>query len=101
MLYWSPGRTTPTLKISAERLPEHQVALEIEVDPERIERSLDQAYKRLVGKYRIPGFRPGKAPRVMFERYVGRKNLMREALEKLVPEVYEEALKEEALDPIA
>jgi trigger factor len=36
----------------------------------------------------------------MFERYVGRETLLREALEKLVPQVYEEAVKEEALDPI-
>ena len=88
------------MKITAERQPESQVLLEIEVEPERVEKSLDQAYRRLVPKYRIPGFRPGKAPRVMFERYVGRPALLREALEKLVPEVYDEAIKEEGLDPV-
>ncbi len=88
------------LKITAERQPESQVLLEIEVEPERVEKSMDQAFRRMSGRYRIPGFRPGKAPRVMFERYVGRETLLREALEKLVPQVYEEAIKEEALDPI-
>jgi len=88
------------LKITAERQPESQVLLEIEVEPERVEKSMDQAFRRMSGRYRIPGFRPGKAPRVMFERYVGRETLLREALEKLVPQVYEEAIKEESLDPI-
>ncbi|MHB8576857.1 MAG: trigger factor [Dehalococcoidia bacterium] len=88
------------MKISTEQLPENQVRLAIEVEPERVEKSMDKAYRRLVGKYRIPGFRPGKAPRIMFERYIGREALMREALEGLVPEVYEEADKEESLDPI-
>lgn len=99
MLY-SSFRGTVRLKITTEPQPENQVLLEIEVEADRVEKSLEQAYKRMVGKYRIPGFRPGKAPRVMFERYVGRATLMREALEKLVPQVYEEAVKEEALDPI-
>ncbi len=88
------------MKITSERKPDSQVLLEIEVDPERLQKSMDQAYRRIVGKYRIPGFRPGKAPRVMFERYVGRETLLREALETLVPEVYDEAVKDQALDPI-
>jgi trigger factor len=88
------------LKITSERKPDSQVLLEIEVDPERLQKSMDQAYRRIVGKYRIPGFRPGKAPRIMFERYVGRETLLREALETLVPEVYDEAVKDQSLDPI-
>jgi trigger factor len=93
-------RGTERLKITAERQPESQMILEIEVEQERVEKSLDQAYRRLSPKYRIPGFRPGKAPRPMFERFVGRPKLLREALERLVPEVYDEAIKEEGLDPV-
>src|SRR5215472_15033758 len=88
------------MKITTAPQPERQVLLEIEVEPERVEKSMDQAYRRLVGRYRIPGFRPGKAPRVMFERYVGREALLREALENLVPQIYDEAIKEESLEPI-
>ena len=88
------------MKVTTERAPNAQAVLEIEVEPERVERSMDRAYRKMVGRYRIPGFRPGKAPRVMFERYVGRQTLLREALETLVPEVYEEAVKQESLDPI-
>lgn len=88
------------MKVSTERLPGSQVRLEIEVEPDRLERSLDQAYRRLVQRTRVPGFRPGKAPRVMVERYLGRETLLQEALDRLVPEVYNEALEEHGIDAV-
>lgn len=48
------------MKVTLERLPESRVQLDIEVDDERLEKSLDSAYKRLAQKARIPGFRPGR-----------------------------------------
>ena len=60
------------MKVTTQRLPESQVLLEIEVDPEQMERSLDRAYQRLVQKYEVPGFRKGKTPRNMLERHIGR-----------------------------
>jgi trigger factor len=88
------------VKITTERLPESRVLLEIEVDPERLEKAMNQAYRRVVTRARIPGFRPGKAPRAMVERYLGRETLLQEALDRLVPEVYDEAVKSEGIDPI-
>jgi len=88
------------LKVSTERLPQSQVALEIEVDPERVERSLEQAYRRLAQRTRVPGFRPGKAPRAMLERYLGPDSLMNEALDRLIPEVYRQAVEEQELEPV-
>jgi trigger factor len=89
------------VKVTTERAPDSQVVLEIEVEPERVERSLDQAYRRLANRARIPGFRPGKAPRQLIERTLGHEALMQEALDKLVPEVYKEAVAESDIDPIA
>lgn len=88
------------MKVTTERVPDSQVVLEIEVEPERVERSLDQAYKRLANRARIPGFRPGKAPRHLIERTYGQEVLMQEALDKLIPEVYKEAVAEQDIDPI-
>tara|TARA_Y100000588_G_scaffold254171_1_gene268715 strand:+ start:738 stop:2027 length:1290 start_codon:yes stop_codon:yes gene_type:complete len=88
------------VKVNLERLPESRVQLEIEVEPERLERSLDAAYKRLVPTLRIPGFRPGKAPRRIVEQMVGRQRLIHEALDALVPAVYSEAIESEAIDPV-
>ncbi len=83
------------MKVTRERLPESRVLLDIEVDPERLEKSLDAAYKRVASKAQVPGFRPGKAPRRVVERMVGRESLIREALDQLVPDVYNEALEQE------
>jgi trigger factor len=100
MLYTNVEGGRNRLKITTERLPESRVLLEIEVDDERLEKAMNQAYKRVVTRARIPGFRPGKAPRAMVERYLGRETLLHEALDQLVPEVYEEALEQEGIDAI-
>ncbi|MCC7363247.1 MAG: trigger factor [Dehalococcoidia bacterium] len=89
------------MKVTLERLPESRIQLDIEVDSERLEKSLDAAYKRIAQRSRIPGFRPGKAPRAIVERMYGREGLIREALDRLVPDVYNEALETEDVDAIA
>jgi trigger factor len=88
------------LKVSTERIPESQVVLEIEVEPERLERSLERAYRRLAQKTEVPGFRKGKAPPHMLERYLGRDAVLQEALGLLIPEVYNQAIEEENIDAI-
>ena len=86
--------------MTTERLPRSLVAIQIEVEPERIEASLDRAARRMAQQVRIPGFRPGKAPRNVVERTVGRPALLQEALDELLPEVYNEVIESEELDPI-
>lgn len=60
---------------------------------------MDQAYRKLVQRTKVPGFRPGKAPRSVFERFVGREYLVEQALESLVPEAVAEAVKQESIEP--
>jgi len=86
--------------ITTERLPRSRVALEIEVAPERVEASMNKAARRLSERVRIPGFRPGKAPRPIVERHLGRGALLQEALEELIPGIYNEALASEQIDAI-
>ena len=88
------------MKVSTERVPQSQVVLEIEVEPERLEKSLDAAYRRIVQRTNVPGFRRGKAPRAMLERQIGHDALLEEALDRLIPEVYREALEQEDIDAI-
>ena len=89
------------MKVTTQRLPESQVLLEIEVDPDQMQRSLDKAYRRLVQRIEVPGFRKGKTPRDMLERHVGRERLIREANEILIPEVYDQAIEEQDIHAIA
>ena len=60
------------MKVSSQRLPESQVLLEIEVDTQQMERSLEKAHRRLAQRVEVPGFRKGKAPPNMLERHLGR-----------------------------
>jgi len=63
------------LKISSERIEGCQVALTVEAEPEEMEKAMDGAYRRLVNKVAVPGFRKGKAPRALLERHVGKDYL--------------------------
>ncbi len=88
------------MKVSTQRLPECQVLLEIEVDGKQMERSMDRAYRKLVQRIDVPGFRKGKTPRAMLERHIGRERLLQEAIDLVVPEAYNQALEENEIDAI-
>jgi trigger factor len=88
------------VKVSTQRLPESQVLIEIEVDGKQMERSMDRAYRKLVQRIEVPGFRKGKTPRAMLERHIGRERLLQEAIDLVVPEAYNQALEENDIDAI-
>ncbi|MCI0777314.1 MAG: trigger factor family protein, partial [Chloroflexi bacterium] len=72
------------MKISREELPDSQIALEIAVDDERLEKAKTSAFRRLASKAKIPGFRPGKAPREVVERHFGEHTILHEAIDRLM-----------------
>lgn len=82
-----------------EDIGPRQVALEVVVDPERVERHLRSASRRIAREMKIPGFRPGKAPHEVVVRHVGEERVMQEALDELAPEIYQEAVQQEGLEP--
>jgi trigger factor len=88
------------VKVDTERKPGSQVVLSVEVDADQVLKTIDQAYFRLAPRVRIPGFRPGKAPRPMVEREIGWPTLRQEALDLILPSAYDAALDEAGLDPI-
>ena len=61
------------MKFSAEKLEGNKAKLTIEVPEEQFEKSLEKAYKGVIGRLNIPGFRKGKAPRHIVERMYGRR----------------------------
>jgi trigger factor len=89
------------MKVTREKEENNQVFLRIELEKPEVDKSLEQAYRRLVSKAKIPGFRQGKAPRAVLERYIGKESLMEDALNELLPDVYQQALKEQQIEAIA
>lgn len=84
-----------------KQLDPTQVELEIPISEEEFSRAQDSAFRKLVRSAKIPGFRPGKVPRKIFENTYGTATIVDRALEDLVPEKYAEAVKEHAIEPLA
>lgn len=89
------------MKITNDKTENSQMFLTIEMEPDEVEESMQVAFKRLNKKARIPGFRKGKAPRDIFERYLGKDYLMEEALNDLIPTAYARAVEEQSIEAIA
>jgi trigger factor len=89
------------MKTSVEPLEGNKVKLSVEVDEDEFERALDAAFKRIAREVRIPGFRPGKAPRRILEARLGSEAGRQEALREALPDYYAKALAESEVDAIA
>jgi len=88
------------VKATVEKLEDNKVMLEVEVEAEAFEQEVHKAYKKLVGKYNIPGFRRGKAPKAILENYIGKGSLYEEALDAVLPQAYLEAVEEVKIEPV-
>ncbi len=88
------------MKVEWRREPPSRAVLEVEVPADEVSRGVSAAAARLARRVRVPGFRPGKAPRALLERYVGRNELYAEAAESLVSSAYHHALHEVGVTPV-
>jgi len=89
------------VKVSTESLGNCQTALTIEAEDSELNKSLDEAYHHLVKEVSVPGFRKGKAPRDILVQHIGKENLLEDALEHLIPQLYKQAIESQQLGPIA
>ena len=87
--------------IKNEKLEGSKVELHFSVEQSVFEAACERAYKKEVGKINIPGFRKGKAPRAMIEKMYGKGFFYDTALNDILPEAYEAAVKEAGIDPVA
>lgn len=85
------------MKVTVERIPQAQMELVVELEDERVQKSLDQAARRLSNRLRIPGFRKGKAPRRVVEQLLGADALYDEASDRLIPQALQEAIEQEEI----
>ena len=89
------------MRTTVEPLEGNKVKLSVEVDESEFSEAVDAAFKRIAREVRIPGFRPGKAPRKLLEARLGTGVAREEALREALPEYYAQALRESDIDPIA
>src|SRR5947209_15569017 len=97
----APVCSLPGMKTVVEPLEGNKVKLSVEVDEVEFERALDAAFRKIAREVRIPGFRPGKAPRRILEARIGKESARQEALRESLPDYYARAVQETDVDPIA
>jgi trigger factor len=89
------------METSVESLEGNKVRLHVAVTAQEFEKAIDAAFRKLARQVKIPGFRPGKAPRRILEARLGTDLAREQALQDALPEYYAEAVENQRLDAIA
>ncbi len=88
------------MQVKVENAGKNIVQLEIEVDAEKFEQGLQKSFAKNAKKFNIPGFRRGKAPRYMVEKFYGDQVLYEDAINEVCPEAYDQAVEENDIHPV-
>lgn len=88
------------MQVKVEKTEKNIVQLEIEVDAEKFEQGLQKSFVKNAKKFNIPGFRKGKAPRYMVEKFYGEQILYEDAINEVCPEAYDQAIEENDIHPV-
>ena len=89
------------MRSTVEPLEGNKVKLSVEVDEQEFDKAIDAAFRKIAREVRIPGFRPGKAPRRLLEQRLGGDYARQEALRDSLPTYYLQAVRENDVDVIA
>src|SRR3954447_8656447 len=88
------------MTVNVTKLEDNKVRVDVEVSPEAVRKGVEAKVRELRREVRVPGFRPGKAPRRVIENRVGRDYIYMEALQEQLPRWYAAAVVENNLRPI-
>lgn len=88
------------MKSTVEQLSPTRVRLNVEVPFAELEPDFDRAFKQLAKQIRLPGFRPGKAPRKLLEARVGRGAVLEQVVNDALPGRYSQAVSETDVKPL-
>ncbi|MCY3967701.1 MAG: trigger factor [bacterium] len=89
------------MRSTVEALEDNRVKVLVDIEPEEFDVKLDEAFRKLAKQIRLPGFRPGKAPRRVLEARLGPGAARGEALSDAVGEYYSKAVTHHDVDVIA
>ena len=89
------------MKTQIEEVSKNKVKLTVEVPTAEVEKLLSNTYRRLAGQVKVPGFRPGKAPRAVIDQRLGKDFVRSEALKDILPDFYAEAVRDSDLDVVS
>lgn len=88
------------MSVKIEKVEKNQVKLEIEVEAKVFDECMNKAFNKNKSRFNIPGFRKGKAPRSMVERYYGEQVLYEDAINYACADAYDNAVDENNIHPV-
>ncbi|WLR44109.1 trigger factor [Bacillus carboniphilus] len=88
------------MSVKWEKKEGNNGVLTVEVEASEFNKALDQAFKKVVKKVNVPGFRKGKVPRPIFENRFGVESLYQDALDIILPVEYSKAIEEAGIEPV-
>ena len=86
---------------TVEKLDNSMVSFEFSVSAEEFDKAVNKAYKKNVGRINVQGFRKGKAPRAIIERYYGKEIFYEDAVNIVLPDAYDKAIEENNIEAVA
>ena len=86
---------------SCEKIEANVYAVELSLEGDAFKAAVSKAYAKNKGKYNVPGFRKGKAPKHIIETYYGKEAFWYDAIDAEYGALYEEAITEAGLEPVA
>ena len=86
---------------SCEKVETNVYALEVALEGDAFKAAVTKAYTKTRGKYNVPGFRKGKAPKHIIETYYGKEAFWYDAIDAEYPALFDEAVKEAGITPVA
>ncbi|MBB5785581.1 trigger factor [Jiangella mangrovi] len=89
------------MKSVVETLNPTRVRLAVEVPFAELESNIQSAYKRIAAQVTVPGFRKGKVPPMVIDQRIGRPAVLEEAVNEAIPQIYQDAMRENELTPLA
>ncbi len=88
------------MKVNLEKIEKNTAYLNFEVNEEQFERAMEQAYRKNIKRFTVPGFRRGRAPRKLIEMHYGPEVFYEDAVQFLLPEVYQKGVEKYKLEPV-
>ena len=89
------------MAVKSEQVEKNLVKLTFEVSTEKFAEAMSKAYAKNAKKYNVPGFRKGKVPRAVIEKYYTEAVFYDDAINEVLPDAYDAAVKEAGVDVVA
>lgn len=88
------------MNVKVEKIEKNKIKMEIEVPSSKFDEAVEKSFKKNAGKFNIPGFRKGKAPKHIIEQYYGKGVFYEDAVDFIINETYTDAIEQEDIYPV-